>query len=150
MSPNKPSHTLGYWLHHTAALHRRVFTADTKKYGLTTEQFGLLIQLSANGGISQKKLAELMHKDQATTGKIVEKLESKGFLVRKPDPADRRAFSLHMTGEGMDAISRLTPLESALEEQAWAGISEEEFDIFQRVMHRLNDNLNQMNKDGSH
>lgn len=141
MAQHDHKDTLGYWLHHMSALHRRVFTADTKKFGLTAEQYGLLFQLRDRGGISQKQLAELMHKDQATTGKIVEKLEAKRLIYRLPDPSDRRAFLLYITEEGKEVLRQLIPLAETVEAQAWEGVSTGEVELFKQIMRKIHDNL---------
>ncbi|MNI64031.1 HTH-type transcriptional repressor NicR [compost metagenome] len=141
MTTQNQLQTLGYWLHHTSALHRRAFATETKKFGLTTEQYGLLFQLRDREEVSQKKLAGLIHKDQATTGKIVEKLEAKGLLKRLPDPSDRRAFQLYISDTGREVLNELIPIAEALETQAWEGLSAEEMKIFESLMHRLQNNL---------
>lgn len=146
MTTQKQLQTLGYWLHHTSAIHRRAFATETKKFGLTTEQYGLLLQLGDRERVSQKRLAGLIHKDQATTGKIVEKLEVKGLLKRLPDPSDRRAFQLYISDNGREVLNELIPVAEALEAQAWEGISAEEMHFFENIMHRLQDNLNNRNE----
>ncbi|WP_042196146.1 MarR family winged helix-turn-helix transcriptional regulator [Paenibacillus camerounensis] len=145
MTTQKQLQTLGYWLHHTSALHKRAFATETKKFGLTTEQYGLLLQLRDREKVSQKKLAGLIHKDQATTGKIVEKLEVKGFLKRLPDPSDRRAFQLYISDNGREVLNELIPIAETLETQAWEGITAEEMQLFESIMHRLQDNLYKKN-----
>ncbi|RAV02683.1 MarR family winged helix-turn-helix transcriptional regulator [Paenibacillus sp. YN15] len=137
--------SLGYWLHQTSALHRRAFAIETKKFGLTTEQYGLLFQLHNREKVSQKKLANLIHKDQATTGKIVEKLEAKGLLKRLTDPSDRRAFQLYISDNCGEVLNKLKPLAEALNAKAWEGISTEEIKMFESIMLRLQNNLNNIN-----
>ncbi|MFC4098172.1 MarR family winged helix-turn-helix transcriptional regulator [Paenibacillus xanthanilyticus] len=133
--------SLGYLLHHTASAYRRVMGAHTKAFDLTPEQFGLLVNLRLKDGISQKKLADQMYKDQATTGKIIEKLEAKNLIKRSPDPSDRRAFLLYMTEEAERVLDQLAPWEAKTRAQALRGISDEELELFERVIRTMQDNL---------
>ncbi|TYP74908.1 MarR family winged helix-turn-helix transcriptional regulator [Paenibacillus methanolicus] len=139
--PMRDQHSLGYLLHHTASVYRRVMGSHTKAFDLTPEQFGLLVNLRMKDGISQKKLAEQMYKDQATTGKIIEKLEAKGLIKRSPDPVDRRAFLLYMTEEAERILDQLAPWEADTRARALRGISDEELELFERVIAKMHDNL---------
>ncbi|MBB3109727.1 DNA-binding MarR family transcriptional regulator [Paenibacillus phyllosphaerae] len=136
-------HSLGYLLHHTTSVHRRVMAQHTKAFDITPEQYGVLLQLRTAEGISQKRLSEKMHKDQATVGKMIDKLEAKALVQREADPADRRAFLVHLTDTGSQVVDGLMQDSTQVHEQAVAGIAPEEFDIFIKVMQQLYNNLSQ-------
>ncbi|WP_426454300.1 MarR family winged helix-turn-helix transcriptional regulator [Paenibacillus sp. S-38] len=134
-------HSLGFILNTTASLIKRVMSTHMKPLDLTPEQFGALMQLSMRDGISQKKLAEVMYKDQPTVGKIIEKLESKGWVRREPDPADRRAFVLRLTEEADSKRADLQAYSDQMYVQALDGVTQEEFKELIRIINKINRNL---------
>ncbi|AEI41815.1 MarR family winged helix-turn-helix transcriptional regulator [Paenibacillus mucilaginosus] len=134
-------HSLGFILNTTTSLIKRVMSAHMKQHDLTPEQFGVLMQLRMRDGISQKKLAEVMYKDQPTVGKIIEKLESKGWVRREADPADRRAFVLRLTDEASRKQNELQALSDQMYIQAMEGVTQEEFKELIRIINKINRNL---------
>lgn len=53
--------------------------------------------LHESPGIEQVKLTELIAYDPSTIGGLVDRLESKGLVERRPDAADRRLKRLNLT-----------------------------------------------------
>jgi DNA-binding MarR family transcriptional regulator len=68
--------------------------------GLTVKHFGCLTVIAAEGPISQQALGESMRVDRTTMVAIVDELESSGYVVRRRNPADRRAYALEATHAG--------------------------------------------------
>ena len=59
--------------------------------GVGTAEIDLIHALRHNPGCTQAALAELLHADKAAIARRTRNLESKGFLVRRDDPNDRRS-----------------------------------------------------------
>lgn len=51
--------------------------------GLTSEEFSALDTISAHKELCQRDLAKLILKDRANTGKLLDSLESKGYIERE-------------------------------------------------------------------
>ncbi len=58
--------------------------------GITMDEYAALDTISINAGICQRDLAKLIIKDRANTGRILEVLESKGFITRFIDTKNNR------------------------------------------------------------
>ena len=73
--------------------------------GLTVQLCGVL-NLLAEGPISQQSLGEQLHIDRTTVFEIVDQLEDQGVVVRRRNPADRRSYFLHLTPKGKTVQKR--------------------------------------------
>jgi DNA-binding MarR family transcriptional regulator len=89
--------TLGFLLHEVARLLRRRFEQNARDSGLTRSQWQVLAYLANNEGINQSGLADLLEIEPITLCRIVDKLQTRGLIERRPDPSDRRAWLLHLT-----------------------------------------------------
>jgi len=113
----------------------RSFEADIAESGLTVPQMNALEELSKEDGLSLKELSERMGLSHSTVSGIVDRLEQRGFVGRRPDPKDRRYSRIRLSEEVKDYVRqevpsrRLGPILKALEmasaeerEQILAGI----------------------------
>lgn len=69
--------------------------------GLTTEEFATLDCISAQADLCQRDLAKLILKDRANTGKLLDSLETKGFIERELTVKNNRPVKIiKITEEG--------------------------------------------------
>jgi DNA-binding MarR family transcriptional regulator len=80
--------------------------------------FGLLRALAESEGDSQRSIGESLGIPPNGMVALVDDLEKRGFVERRPHPADRRAHALHLTAKGKqllrDAFEVAFSLEAAL------------------------------------
>lgn len=69
-----------------------------QKYQLGSGQFRLLTTLYKHGdGINQEYFANFLKMDKATAARSIKKLEDVGFILRKKDEKDKRAYNVYLT-----------------------------------------------------
>jgi DNA-binding MarR family transcriptional regulator len=85
-----------FLLHDVARLLRVDADKRARAHGMTRAQWGILIWLERQPGISQKELAELLEVEPITVARLVDRLEARGMVERRPDPRDRRIWRLHL------------------------------------------------------
>lgn len=78
----------------------RHFTETFAHLELTQKQVSVLWLVGDHPGIAQTNLAQLMRMDRATTMAIVNRLQSRGFLVRGKSETDKRKQTLNLTDAG--------------------------------------------------
>jgi DNA-binding MarR family transcriptional regulator len=78
------------------ALLRRTSRRDIAGIGLTAPQVDLLRQLSFNDGLTLTQLSERLNLAHSTVSGIVDRLEQKEMVERRPDPHDRRIKSIFL------------------------------------------------------
>lgn len=92
---------------------RRIFKAIhqyseevLKEFGVTGPQLWLLKTLREEGGTSVGDLSEKMYLHISTVSGIIDRLEAKGYVVRKREAPDRRVVTVHLTSAGKRIVDR--------------------------------------------
>src|SRR6202789_1866210 len=83
-------------LHDVARMMRTRFDQRARMRGMTRAQWVILGRLERQPGISQNEMATICEVEPITVGRLVDRLESRGLIERRPDPADRRVRRLHL------------------------------------------------------
>ena len=83
----------------------RHFTESFAHLELTQKQVSVLWLVDDHPDIAQTNLAQRMRMDRATTMAIVNRLEAKGYLVRKKSRSDRRKQALNLTEAGRRTLA---------------------------------------------
>jgi DNA-binding MarR family transcriptional regulator len=120
--------SLGFLLADVSRLVRRRFDQRASGLGLTRAQWRVLAQLRRREGINQTALAEILEIEPITLGRHIDRLVEKGFVERCPDPADRRAWRLHLRSEVQPVLDRLREMSGLTSREALVGISEPDRD----------------------
>ncbi len=75
---------------------------------ISPEEFIVLDTISCNRGLCQRDLAKLILKDRANTGRILDSLQNKGFIVRYNDTKNNRLVrKVDITQSGIDMLEVL-------------------------------------------
>jgi len=77
---------------------------------LTPGEFGLLVLVEHNAGLSQMALARALGIDRSTLVPILDRLQGRGLLVRRRSPTDGRTHALGLTPDGTRALARFARL----------------------------------------
>lgn len=80
------------------------------KYGVTAPQIGVLRFLSVTKEATVTTVCAELHVTQQTMAGILQRLESRGLVVRKKDSIDRRKVILALTDEGTNFCQSLPNL----------------------------------------
>lgn len=85
-----------FLLHDVARLVRVEADKRARLHGMTRAQWTILIWLERQPGITQKELAEIIEVEPITVARLIDRLENRGMVERRPDPKDRRIWRLHL------------------------------------------------------
>ena len=118
---------LGYVLRRTQSAVFDDFAATFAIAGeaLTPGEFGLLVLVDRNGGLSQMALARALGIDRSTLVPIYW-LQARGFLARHRSPTDGRTHALALTPAGEKALVRFARLVKIHEKRIASGLSSAE------------------------
>lgn len=139
MEPIKPS--LGYMLSDASRLLRRRFDQESRDLAMTTAQLQIVARLARNEGISQATLAGLLEIEPMTLSRHVDRMEVAGLVVRRPDPADRRARRLYTTELARALLSPMRERAELVYEEALAGITPAERETLFAALQIMTENL---------
>jgi DNA-binding MarR family transcriptional regulator len=96
-------HAPGHLIRRAHQVAVAVFMEETAEYDVTPVQFAILNSLIDSPGEDQVTLAREVAFDAATFGSVIARLESKGWVRRESDAADRRRKRLWITADGEQA-----------------------------------------------
>ncbi|OWQ92663.1 MarR family winged helix-turn-helix transcriptional regulator [Sphingopyxis witflariensis] len=135
------SETIGFLLNDTARLYRRAFNARTRDSGVTALQWRLITYLRRHEGIRQGPLAELIEVEPITLSRMIDRLAEAGLVERRADPADRRAWRLHLTPRSGELLNGVRQIAETLTDEAIDGLSEAEHNQLVALVERVRSNL---------
>ena len=99
MNPDD-EHYIGYSITDVGRLLRTVFERRVRAFGLTRAQWLVIARVHRRPGLSQSEAADLLEIEKAPAGRLIDRMEAKGWLERRSDPEDRRIKRLHLTARG--------------------------------------------------
>ncbi|HTU52868.1 MAG TPA: MarR family transcriptional regulator [Acetobacteraceae bacterium] len=102
-----PTNDLLFLLHDVARLLRIESDKRARGNGMTRAQWVMLIWLERQPGLSQKELSELIEVEPITVARLVDRLEARGMVERRPDPADRRIWRLHLRPAALPVLAEI-------------------------------------------
>lgn len=101
---------------------------------LTPVQFAALSAVAEHPGIDQATVAGLIAYDRATLGKVIDKLESRGYILRETSSRDRRAKVLRVSEAGLALLTQARPIVAALQSEIIGGLTSDEQQVFLRLL----------------
>jgi len=132
---------LGTLISDIARFRRIIFDQHAADYGLTHVQVMLLNQLHKEDGLTQKDLSERMDIGTVTISGLVDRLEAKGYVERRPDPKDRRAKRVWLTDRVGELWKKIAESMHQMNEATFAGVGEEEIDQLVQTLRKARKNL---------
>jgi DNA-binding MarR family transcriptional regulator len=134
---------LAFWVYRmqtqgSALLWRRLRLAG---YDITPEQFGVLARLQEQEGISQSQLGEKMYKDRHNLTRILNLLEKRGCIERRPDSTDKRIYRLFLTESGRDLQEKLAPIVTGHLDQVLDGLTTNDRRDMRRILEHIVGNI---------
>jgi DNA-binding MarR family transcriptional regulator len=118
-----PELNVGFLLHDVSRLMRASFDQRAQALGLTRAQWRVLVHLGPRQGINQSALADILELDAVTMGRHIDRLERDGWLERRADPGDRRAWRLYLTEAAQPTLDRMDRIAAEMQAAALDGVS---------------------------
>lgn len=116
---------------------------DEAGLDLTVDQWVLVDHVRRNPGISQTELAEMTVKDTPTVTRMLDLLIKKSLAERRPDPSDRRKFSVHLSPAGEATYEQALPIVVDVRRRAWGELSDTDYREFTRILDSIHRNISQ-------
>lgn len=118
-----PHEVLGYLLKHAAQRLTALTDAALEPFDIDSKDFGALRVLAHREPTSQLQAAQTLGIDRTTMVALLDVLERKGVVTRRPDPVDRRRNLVELTEEGLRAYDAAHAAHADAEKAFLAGIS---------------------------
>jgi len=133
--------SFGFVLHETARLLSKRFDQRAKCLGLTRAQIQLMAYLVYHEGINQTGLADLLEIEPISLARLIDRMEQAGWVERRPDPHDRRAWLLFVTEKAKPVFTKMVEIGQEVRQEALSGLTAEERDRIVELLLRVRRNL---------
>jgi MarR family transcriptional regulator for hemolysin len=94
-----------------------------REHGMTRAQWGVLVRLQRQEGMTQAEMAESLEIQPISLVRLIDRLCQHGLVERRPHPRDRRANRLYLTDKGHATLARLAPLGREVTSEVLASLS---------------------------
>jgi DNA-binding MarR family transcriptional regulator len=99
----------GYLFRRMQQIAVAIFMDECRDHDLTPVQFAALVAIHTHPGIDATRLSAVIAFDRSTLGSVIERLEAKSYVERKPAPEDKRVKLLYLTKAGMNLLRDIMP-----------------------------------------
>jgi DNA-binding MarR family transcriptional regulator len=125
---------LMFLLHDVARLLRVDADKRARAHGMTRAQWGILFWLERQPGLSQKELAEILEVEPITVARLIDRLEARGMVERRPDPKDRRIWRLHLSPPAYPALREIDRHREDMRTLVTSGLDEATIDTMMEAL----------------
>jgi DNA-binding MarR family transcriptional regulator len=113
------------------------FTERLARLDLDPAHFAVLGRLAAEDGRSQQELADLLRVHRNAMVGLVDELQERALVTRRPHPADRRAHAVHLTDHAREVLETVESEADALESEILAPLDEPERTLLLPLLQRI-------------
>jgi DNA-binding MarR family transcriptional regulator len=99
----------GYLFRRMQQIAVAIFVEECKAYDLTPVQYAALVAIRTHPGIDATRLSAVIAFDRSTLGSVIERLEAKRYVERRPGAGDKRVKLLHLTKSGAALLREILP-----------------------------------------
>jgi len=123
MAEDRAHSTLAFLLSQVGIHASQRFAQRLAALDLLPPQFRVMNAIDAKEGSSQQAIGAAIGAPPSRMVAIVDELEARGLLERRPDLSDRRVRALHLTAAGRKLLARARKLAAEHEEDLAQGLS---------------------------
>jgi DNA-binding MarR family transcriptional regulator len=115
------------------------FAERLSSLNLAPPDAGILRLLRKAAGISQQELSARLRIHPSRLVAILDNLEQRKLVERKPNPQDRRLYSLHLTKDGSEILERIGKVAREHQDALLSTLSVDERGKLTELLHRIAD-----------
>jgi DNA-binding MarR family transcriptional regulator len=108
-------------------------------WDITPSQFRALRVLTRRGVMRLSELSEHLHIAARATTEVVDALEPRGLVERRPDPDDRRATLVALTEHGTSVVDAIRAARGTETQRAFGRLSQTDRAHLARILRKLRD-----------
>lgn len=128
-------------LHDVARMMRVRFDQRARAKGMTRAQWIILARLERQPGLSQNEMASILEVEPISVGRLIDRLEARGLVERRPDPGDRRVRRLHLTDQARPYLDDIAAQRELLSAEVLDGVDQTARSQLVEALSRMKCNL---------
>jgi DNA-binding MarR family transcriptional regulator len=99
----------GYLFRRMQQIAVAIFVEECRDFDITPVQYAALVAIQTHPGIDATRLSAVIAFDRSTLGSVIERLEAKGQIERRPANDDKRIKLLYLTRSGAKLLREVLP-----------------------------------------
>ena len=117
------------------------FSAGLEPYGITLPMWRVIAVLHGRGPTRFSTLVSQTFTEPPTLSRLLKELKAKGFVTKTSSTVDARGILIAPTKKALKLVEDLTPFSFEVERQTLEGLSDDEAEMFRRLVRRVCANL---------
>jgi len=135
--PAQVEDSVGYLLARARTMISRGVDESLRSLDITHSQGSVFLMLFMGKCNTAAELSRDLFIDSAAMKRTLDKMESKGFIERIPDPNDKRLFKLELTEDGKNVAQKLPPIYQEVLDLGFTGFTHEEIGFLKCLLRKL-------------
>ena len=127
----------GYWLQQAYLAISSDLQEQLDKYDVTVAQWPLLYCLYTDKAKTPAQLADRLHVDRAAVTRLLDRLEKKGFVLRKSASHDRRSLRITLTVRGRKIVPELARASAETNEKFQSGLGKKDIKLLNSLLQHI-------------
>lgn len=128
---------LGYNARRATLVIIELFLKRMAVYDLRPVDFSVLSLITHNEGVSSRQLSNALNIQPPNLVGMINSLEKRELILRKPHPSDGRIIGLHLSNQGNKLMRDAELTAKALEEEASAKLTATERKTLMRLLQKI-------------
>jgi MarR family transcriptional regulator, transcriptional regulator for hemolysin len=120
---------------------RHRFDQSAERSGLTRAKWTLIATVARHPGATQAVIADALEVKEITAGRMIDRLCDEGYLHRRENPNDRRAYCVYLTPSAQPLLKKLEELAQVHEKEIFASIGVEDLKKLDGLLDAISRNL---------
>lgn len=112
----------------------RYYNKRLASYGLSATKALLLLEIAPGNGENPKTLAAKLDLENSSMSGLLDRLEKKNLIERRPDPNDRRGILVFLTSAGITARETIKALVEELDRRLYEALSPDDVKLFRKTL----------------
>lgn len=113
------------------------FLRNMAVYGLKPVEFSVLSLIAHNPGITSRQLCSTLNIQPPNLVGMINQLQRRELITRRPHPHDGRAMGLHLTPAGRKLVKQAELTASELEDAATSRLSQAERKTLMQLLRKI-------------
>jgi MarR family transcriptional regulator, transcriptional regulator for hemolysin len=120
---------------------RLSFDQRVERGGLTRAKWTLIAAVARNPGVTQRTIAEALEVREITAGRLIDRLCDEGYLKRRENPNDRRAYCVYLTPAAQPLLDKLDEIAKSREAEIFLGFEADDLEKLDKLLDAIARNL---------
>jgi MarR family transcriptional regulator for hemolysin len=117
------------------------FDQSVERSGLTRAKWTLIAAVARHPGATQCVIADALEVREITAGRLIDRLCEEGYLQRRENPKDRRAYCVDLTPAAQPLLNKLEELAKIHEKEIFANLQAEDLVRLDELLNAISHNL---------